>query len=251
VKSKLIAAFEAVRQGNSVDRVVADPVLNAAFMAECRQGGLAGAAATLNRALLNLRKGGQLRGMKSRTASIGDDDPYRFAAEMAVRFIERRDGVTLDDIICDPELAAEFDQIAESISPGFAPLQYRWAALNLRKSKRLRPEILARVASPERVLTMTAAACQLDALPNTQGLYIFYTRNKCLYVGEAENLRNRLGKHLDHSDNKGLARWMWDQGMDELFLELQVLNAETSQRVRRALETELIRSRRPLFNIQR
>jgi hypothetical protein len=70
-------------------------------------------------------------------------------------------------------------------------------------------------------------------------------------VGEAESLRNRIGKHLDHSDNKGFARWMWEQGIDQLFLELQVLDSSISQKVRRALERELIRSRNPHFNIQR
>lgn len=165
--------------------------------------------------------------------------------------MERRDGVTLDDILCDPELAGEFDRLAATICPGFTPLQYRWTALNLRKAKRLRPEILARVAAPDLVVAKAVKELSLDAIPKAQGLYIFFTRSECLYVGEAENLRNRLGKHLDHSDNKGLARWMWDQGTEELFLELQTLAADTTQKVRRALETELIRSRRPLFNVQR
>jgi predicted GIY-YIG superfamily endonuclease len=251
VKSKIIAAFETVRSGNSVDRVVVDPDLNAAFLAECHRLELAAASATLNRALFNLRKAGNLRGLKSRSPSPGDDDAYRFAAEMAARHMERRDGVTLDDILCDPALAAEFDKLATSISPGFTPLQYRWAALNLRKANRLSPELLARVAPPVSVLSFALIGLTIDVIPSEQGLYLFHTREACLYVGEAENLRNRIHKHLDHSDNKGLARWIWDQGAAELFLELQVLDASTTQRVRRALERELIRGRKPLFNISR
>jgi excinuclease UvrABC nuclease subunit len=88
-------------------------------------------------------------------------------------------------------------------------------------------------------------------VPSEQGLYLFHTRDSCLYVGEAENLRNRIGKHLDHSDNKGLARWIWEQGNAELFIELQILDFNTTQRVRRALEQELIRGRNPVFNIKR
>lgn len=251
MKAKIISAYEAVRNGNSVDRVVVDPEMNAAFLAECQRLGLVAAGATLNRALINLRKAGYLRGIKSRSPSPGDDDPYRFAAEMAARHMERRDGVTLDDILCDPDLAAEFDKLAAAISPGFTPLQYRWAALNLRKKSGLSPELLARVASPKQVLTFPIPALSLDSIPSEQGLYLFFTRDVCLYVGEAENLRNRIGKHLDHSDNKGLARWMWDQGTAELFLELQILDSATTQKVRRALERELIRGRSPLFNIDR
>jgi site-specific DNA-methyltransferase (adenine-specific) len=205
----------------------------------------------LHRALINLRKGGYLGGLKSRSPYPGDDDPYRFAAEIAARHMERRDGVTLDDILCDPALATEFDQFAASISPGFSQLQYRWSALNLRKKSGLTPELLARVAPPKQVLSFAIPSLLLDSIPSEQGLYLFFTPSTCLYVGEAENLRNRIGKHLEHSDNKGLARWMWDQGTTELFLELQVLDAATAQKVRRALERALIRGRNPLFNISR
>jgi hypothetical protein len=251
VKSKIIAAFEAVRNGHSVDRVVVDPELNAAFLAECQRLELNAAAATLNRALINIRKSGHLRGLKSRSPSLGDDDAYRFAVELAARHMERRDGISLDDIICDPKLAAEFDKLAGMISPGFTPLQYRWAALNIRKANKLKPELLARIAPPKQVVTVPVAGISLDMVPGEQGLYMFFTRETCLYVGEAESLRNRIGKHLDHSDNKGLARWLWEQGDQELFLELQILDAATSQKVRRALETELIRGRKPEFNVHR
>ena len=250
MKAKIISAFEAVSEGSSVDRVIADPSLDAAFVAECQRLGLSGHAATLNRALINLRKAGRLRGLKSRSPTLGDDDSYRFASEMAARFMERRDGLTLDDIICDPELASEFDRLATSISP-FTPLQYRWAALNLRKANRLKPELLARIAPPKQVITVPVAGLTVNMIPREQGLYVFFTRETCLYVGEAESLCNRIGKHLDHSDNKGLAHWMWEQGIAELFLELQILDAETTQKVRRALERELIRGRAPLFNIVR
>src|SRR5271166_2808916 len=36
-------------------------------------------------------------------------DQYRFAAEMAGRYLERREHLSLDRILCDPELAAVFD----------------------------------------------------------------------------------------------------------------------------------------------
>ncbi len=76
-------------------------------------------------------------------------------------------------------------------------------------------------------------------------------RNRVLYIGEAENLNSRIRKHIDHSDNRGLARWFWEQGFGDLFLEIHLLPAETTTRVRRALELELIRSRNPEFNVRR
>lgn len=252
MKSILRDALEFVGAEFSPDRVIADPALNERFIAECRRRGLQEAIADLNRSLLNLRKTGGLSGRaRPKRTHFEDQDAYQFASEMAVRFLERRDKISLDQIICDPEKAAEFDALARNISPGFESLQYRWAALCLRKTKRLEPELVARVAPPLEVLFLRGDAIDWRDLPAVQGLYLLFTANQMLYVGETENLRTRLKKHLDHSDNKGFARWMWELGTTELHLELHVLDQATTVRVRKALELELIRSRQPLFNVKR
>ena len=205
----------------------------------------------MNHALLNLRKRGELRGLNSRRSSIPNLDDYRFAAEMAARFIERRDGISLDEIICDPELAAEFDELAKRLSPGYTSVEYRWPALNLRKAKNLRPEIVGRIVRPTSVESLHIPVLEVQKIPRAPGIYIFFAPTGVLYIGEAENLQNRLRKHLDHSDNKGLAQWLWAEGPDELYLEIHVLPAGTTTPVRRAYELELIRSRDAAFNIKR
>lgn len=249
MKGKIVIAFSAASDGYSADRVVADPDLNAKFVSECRRLGLDRTPKELNRALLNARKKGDLAGRPAaKKTSFADMGEYRFASEVAVRFLEQRYSMTLDDIICDPETAAEFDQIASEISPGFDSLRFRWAALNLRKVRKLRPEILSRVASFDEVRLGRLEGIGVDSIPVRQGLYIFYSLEETLYVGESANLRARLRKHLDHSDNKGLARWFWEHGNTDVRLELRLLPDETTTRVRRALESELILSRRPRFN---
>jgi predicted GIY-YIG superfamily endonuclease len=248
----LVQAFDAVSDGYSTDRVVADPEFNLRFIAECRRHDLQDAIADLNRTLLNLRKSGALAGRtRSKRTHIPDADEYRFAAEIAARFLERRDEISLDQIICDPDRAAEFDEVAQRIAPGFSPLQYRWAALGLRKAKKLEPELVGRIAPPIQVINLRVSEIAPEDLPVSQGLYLFFAVDQLLYVGETENLRKRLKKHLEHSDNKGLARWIWEFGMEKLHLEMQILKAKTETRLRRALELELIRSRQPMFNIKR
>ena len=170
---------------------------------------------------------------------------------MAVRFLERKHAVSLDEIICDPELAEQFDEIAKTIVSGGKSLEYRWAALNLRKQRRLQPEILARVAPPREVIRLKVTGLSLERVPKFPGIYIFYSNEAILYVGESDNLQNRIRKHIDHSDNRNLARWLWESGDLLLHLELQILDSSITQRVRRALELELIRSRRPVFNVKR
>lgn len=251
--SQIQQAFEICYHGFSADRVVIDPELNLQFVAECRKIGLEEPVATLNRKLLNLRKRGLLSEYKTvQRTSFPDENDYQFAAEIAARFMERRHETTLDRILCDPDFAAQFDESAAKIMPGYLPLQYRWAALNLRKSRGLKPELASRVAAtPQKVIPFAISGLQLEQIPAGQGLYLFYDSKKLLYIGESDNLRLRLKKHLDHSDNKGFARWLWEFGPTGLNVEIHVLDPDTTPRARRALELEMIRSREPEFNIQR
>jgi len=252
MKSAIRQAFEFVCDGYSEDRVVADPELNQKFVVECQRLCLEAPVRDLNRALLNLRKGGSLcRSGRSKATIFRDQDEYRFASEIAVRFLERRDRVSLDEIICDPEKAREFDELAMKISPGYSPLQYRWAAFSLRKRRALRPEIIGHALPSTSVTVVPVNELIVGDLSADQGLYIFFDQTQTLYVGEAANLQKRIRKHLDHSDNKGLARWLWEHGADEIFIELHYLDATIETRIRRALEAELITTRRPLFNVQR
>ncbi|MBM4073305.1 MAG: hypothetical protein FJ271_30940 [Planctomycetes bacterium] len=146
----LIDAYVAIPGDPSEDAAIADPDLNALFLRNCSALGLSESAEALNRSLLNSRKRGDLEGIrKSKRTIVRNQGEFRFASEIAVRFLERRDSVTLDQVICNPERAAEFDSLARQISPGFSSFEYRWAALCLRKQRKLKPELLASEASPQ------------------------------------------------------------------------------------------------------
>lgn len=251
MSSGLEEAFLAACDSYSEDRVVCDPELNLRFVSECRARGLDEPVAVLNRSLLNLRKAGRLSGLRrSKPTRFKNEDQYRFAAEMAGRYLERRERLSLDSVLCDPDLAAVFDITAGSLAPGFSSLQYRWAALNLRKARQFRPELLSRVAPPLEIIHYRAEDVIMSHLPVTQGVYLLFDGQRLLYVGEAKNLRLRIKKHLDHSDNRELARWLWENGPEELRLEIQILEPHTPTRTRKALEAELIRSRDPVFNVK-
>ncbi len=245
-----IHAFLEIRDGNSPDRVVVDPVLNQSYIDACRQRGLTDSVRELNIALLNARKKGLLTDHKSkRLGGIQGDEPFRFASEIAARILELQHQVSLDVILCDPQLVVEFDQLASQIAPGYTPFQYRWTALNLRKRSRLKPEQLSRVLPQEGVFLGRLDQLDSTTIPSEQGIYLFHANHETLYIGESENIRSRLRKHLDHSDNKELARWLWENPSSEGQLEIRVLPAGTTKRIRRAVEAELIASRQPRFNI--
>ena len=91
-----------------------------------------------------------------------------------------------------------------------------------------------------RVINISVREIVPDELPLSQGLYLsLRCTEQLLYVGEAENLRKRLKKHLQHSDNRGSARWIWESGTESLHLEIQVLEAQTEVHVRKALEPRI------------
>lgn len=177
------------------------------------------------------------------------EDEYRFASEMAARFLERKHETTLDHIICDPGIVAEFDAMAERISPGFRPVQYRIAALNVWTNQRVQPEQVSQAVYPEEVRVALFSERPTDQIPQRQGLYLLHQANLTLYVGETKDLKVRLAKHGGHAEREGGEHWVWKRGAGHVILEYRVLPQETSTTIRRALALDLIRSRRPVFNI--
>ncbi|MBK8269423.1 MAG: GIY-YIG nuclease family protein [Planctomycetes bacterium] len=252
IRKIVLDAFLEVCDGYAPDRVIADPEMNARFLSACHRVSDFNGPQALNQCLLNLRKASGLAGAKcKKRTQLENQESYAFASEIAVRSLEIKHKVSLDVILCDPILASEFDSVALEIAPGYTPFHYRWAALGLRKTRKLKPEILARVVTESVVGPIKAIELDLNASQGKQGVYILTSRQKVLYVGEARNLRLRLRTHLEHSDNKFLARYLWEFGLQDLFIEIHVLPNSSSGIVRRALELELIRSRRPEFNVNR
>jgi len=148
IPTVVVSAYVDVRGTASTDLVLVDPALNSQFIQRCWRLGVAAPAELLNSTLINARKNSLLSGLPP-AAKFSIDRPildqFSFASEFALRllqeryyFVEQRD-ISLDKILCSPELAGEFDAIARRIAPGFTSLQYRWAALVLRKAFRSQP----------------------------------------------------------------------------------------------------------------
>src|SRR5262249_45346031 len=114
-ETPIVLAYLSARDGFSTDQLLADPELNAAFVAACIREGAEGTPSEWNRQLLRLRKVGRLPKVEIRRRRWLTDlqiDPFSFASEIAWRCVEsKRKLCSLDEIFCDPEAATEFDQI--------------------------------------------------------------------------------------------------------------------------------------------
>jgi predicted GIY-YIG superfamily endonuclease len=249
------AAFIAIHCGRSTDDVVINPELNAAFISECRKRLGDVSEFDANWKLMNLRKSASLGDVTTDRVRI-DHSPYEHASQIAARFMEDQSQLTIDRVFCAPEARSNFDAIALSIAPEVSVYQLRKAALGLRKARRLQPEIVKRIANWERkVISFSAEelASNFELIPRNPGVYIFRDKSGYLYVGEAANLRLRVGKHLDHSDRKALAHYFWDNGIENVTVELHAFAEDSDARkqsARRAYESDLIAKRQPRFNIR-
>jgi site-specific DNA-methyltransferase (adenine-specific) len=211
-KEHLIRAYESVFDGYSLDRVLADPTLSSALERKCREIGLPGTPRDWNHLLMGLRKAGKLQlGVEKRTEfALADFDEFLFASEIA--WSEMSTHGTLDDILCDPDLAEEFDEKARRLAPGFTSLQYRWGALTLRKKAkvaRVRSEFFPTLSPSE--FTVSQAIRTWDDqkdLSNSPGLYLITAAKRSVvqYVGSALNLLKRLSKQFA-ADRSQLDEW--------------------------------------------
>lgn len=203
-ESGLISAFTKSNEGYSLDRLIADPVLNRHFVEECEELGLPGDARIWNWRLFNLRKAGKLTDSPtaSRTEmSWQDCDDFLFASEIAFAQMLANGSDGLDAILCDPDQVAEFDRIARSFAPGITPFRLRWGALKLRKESkaaRARATVMKSIAPAKLGKARSVANLDWSDVPEQAGLYLVTGKNPsvCLYAGGTLNLRRRLGNQF-------------------------------------------------------
>ncbi len=193
----IIAAYRETAKGKSTDYLLCDPDLNAAFVKACKKKGIDGSAFVWNRLLLRLRKAGRLPRSRQtkRLRTFKSMDEYSFASEIAMQRMEVEFGLKLDDILSSPDLAEKFDSIAEGFAPGYYPLDYRWAALAVRK-RAFSARELAKEDWRERMSKSSNESIKLSSRMidkfTCSGVYVIASRNSSLYVGETINIRSRM-----------------------------------------------------------
>lgn len=202
-EKKIIEAFKETCQGYSTDRLLVDPKLNSDFIECCKLKSIEGAPADLNRYLLKLRKSGKLSASGFKTEKIykndwSELDKYIDASEIAWKLMSEKYGLSLDGLLFDPLIASEFDRVADSYAPGFEPVQYRWAAMTLRKKsrdarKKAKQLIIKRNStSVRRSSAYPVNDLDWDIFKNKPGIYLIEDGKKQVYVGETLDLKERL-----------------------------------------------------------
>ena len=266
ISSERIAdAFVRTCDGYSSDELLIRDDLRAKFLQILASETNHATTATLSRQteretllrLLQIRKSGKLGARATRRGRKVDETIFP-VAEIAARVVSDRHRITSDTMFADPQFRAELQSEAELIQPGVDPYSVRKAVLALRKRRSLRPELVLKVADWDRTISTFSmptmkTAIATGTLPTNPGVYLFRNVQGYLYIGEASNLSKRLTTHLRGSDRKSLANVLDGVNGDDVTIELHVFPKDSPARkvtVRRAYESELIRSREPKFNVR-
>lgn len=206
LRTVVCEAYERMRCDMSIDRIIADPARYAEFVATCWKLGAQADQSTLGRTLLNVRKAGAI-GTNPLLAKFSIPrnhlDQYLTAAEVAIRIVQDEEWfkcqryVGLDTILCHPFLSARFLQFASQLAPGHSSVDYRWAALVLRKSGRrhrgttdVNPAVFIRVGKLDSI--------RVHSLPENGGLVWLREGNCNLYFGESGNVRRQVSHLIEY-----------------------------------------------------
>jgi site-specific DNA-methyltransferase (adenine-specific) len=248
-RSLIAEAYRHVYDGYSSDRVIVHPKLNEAFLQECRRLGLTCSDYDLNHLLQDIRKSQPaLLPPATKKPLITDYDEFLFASEIAFRHLQRKEGVTLDRVLCDPILRARFDDTAMRLSKITDVFKLRMGALYLRKTHRLTRET---VTAPKYSLRRAGTIKQLKLrdIPESPGMYVFYEDARPIYAGETAKLRHRIQLHVETSESLFLPRWL-ELG-SEASLELRFYAVrKASSRERLLWLNQFINQERPALNYQ-
>jgi predicted GIY-YIG superfamily endonuclease len=259
----VIDSFTSVHDGWSSDEVILQAELNESFITKCNEliakidFGEQPLPSTkdLNWTLMNLRKAGKLKTKTTKRKRV-DLAAVRHIAEITTRSLVDKHQCSIDRIMCDANLRKAFDESAQTIDDSVDGYAVRKAAFQLRKARRLRPELISRIADWGRTIKSFSIDQILKdpkVLNEHPGVYIFSDSSGYLYIGQTENLRDRLQKHLDESHNLSLAKYLKTESRDSISIEVHDFDPESQAAktmVRRAYESELIASRKPRFNVQ-
>ncbi|MFV1981159.1 MAG: DNA methyltransferase, partial [Rhodothermia bacterium] len=207
----IVDAYREKCGGESTDFVLCNPERVAAFVQACKKKGLKGNAYAWNRLLLRIRKSGKLPRFKNRTRRLtfADMDRYSFASEIAMQAFAVDYRLTLDDMLCEPNFAAEFDRVAAEFAPGFSSFEYRWAALAIRKRAK-QSKSLAKNQFASWLDKKLPKSVPLDRLANQTspgpGVYVLTKEGKQhLYVGETIDVSRRIAQIQDAAAWRQLA----------------------------------------------
>lgn len=254
---KVYEAFLKVADGASAETVLLDQALVSKFHAAARKLGFHASAADLNRRLLNIRKNPAR--YKKHGLILPDSTnivphpsvvpQYAHVIEFSLARLRSRYGVTIDDILIDPELAREYEEMARTAAPDLSSFDLRLAALYIRKTRYIAKQ------NEELIDSLDTTAIEPAFVPVTPalelkpqpGLIELLENQQYLYISRNENLRAAIDQITSESSLSFMANEFWRPRKEALTIRVyageKFLKVPVSQ-----WQLKLISEKRPVFN---
>jgi site-specific DNA-methyltransferase (adenine-specific) len=251
----LVHAYNVAAHGFSTDRVITDPELNASYLDACARQGISGAPRDWNLELLKLRKSGRLGPVHAKKASPIDKRTLslcKFASEIAWGIIGDKYGVSLDEILCTPEYANQFDEIAKHFAPGYESFHYRWAGLHTRKvldrSNRWGRQLHGKSTIIKLSRKYALSKIEERDVPNDGRVFMIHGHQESrLFVGLCNNLRDWVAHWVKATD--ALSSLAWQNYTNDTPVAISMLNRTASKSPELFwYQSETIRKRQPILH---
>ncbi len=258
----VVQAFEDVRRGLAPDAILWDRSLARDFAKRCRQLGLDAPDAFLNRRLLNIRKGirrYEKQGISIAPASKSDTHPsivpqYAHVIEFALVRLRYRYGASIDEILLDPNLGQQFEQMALELAPDLSNRDLRLGALYIRKTRHFEKKDVARIESldleiVEKAWSRPVSLETVDPanVPSSPGLLELKEEGRYLYISRNNDIRPAADQMRSGNAFDLVANGFWTPRLDKITLQF-VAGATVGDVSLGVWERRLIRDREPIFN---
>jgi len=261
---KIAEAFESVRDGYAPERVLWDEKLSAKFVERTNQLALRAPLAVLNRRLMNIRK--NPKRYAGHGIFLSESDPskvdpkpsvvwqYAHAIEFALVRIKIRYGASIDDILLDPVLVSEYEQLARKIAKNLTSVQLRLGALYIRKTRHIdaKEESLFEKLDTSRADAAFQSIGTIDRVkpadaPPSEGIIQVLDQKRYLYVSKNANLRLVVEQFVKGPTLSTLANHFWEP--DPSTISIRMLPGEEFEGVTmNRWQKKLIQVHDPIFN---
>ena len=258
----VVQAFEDVRRGLAPDAILWDRSLARDFARRCRQLGLDASDAFLNRRLINIRKNVrryEKQGISIAPATRSDTHPsivpqYAHVIEFALVRLRYRYGASIDEILLDPSLGEQFEQMALELAPNLSNMQLRLGALYIRKTRNFEKKDSARIEGLDLEVVdkawsepVSLASVNPANLPSSPGLLELKEEGRYLYISRNNDIRPAADQMRSGSAFDLVANGFWTPRLDKITLQF-ITGATVGDINVGVWEKRLIRDREPIFN---
>ena len=193
-------AYKAAAQGLSVDQLLCDKDKNRSFVEQCLEHKLGGNAEVWNSYLVELSKSQKWPEPTESKLELRRDllESIGFASEIAWKLLSIDYRKPLQEILCNPDFAEEFDRLAKLYSGSdcqATSLEYRQVALEIRKrseaARTPASKELQEWAQAHRKLPEVSLSDNLWHL-GFSGVYVLYVGENAIFANESSDMRHQI-----------------------------------------------------------